>query len=102
MKQTHPLPLPPDVVSAHQAVEVLRGWIVDGALQVCIAHKTLGDRPEVWGQLLAEAVTHIADALSKSGSIERDRALSTVRASLLHHLESPASELSGEIQSPIQ
>lgn len=102
MKRHNPLPLPPDAISAEEAVEVLRGWIIDGALQVCIAHKALGDRPDVWGQLLAEAVTHIADALSKDGSIERERAFAVVRDSLLLHLKSPSSELSGEVQARVQ
>jgi hypothetical protein len=102
MNKPHPLPIPPDATSAGEAVEILRGWIIDGALQVCIAHAALGDRPDVWGQLLAEAVTHVADALSKDSNIDRERALGIVRESLLLHLESPSPDLSGEVQTPVQ
>jgi hypothetical protein len=42
-------------------------WLVDGDLQVSIAFQPFGDRVEIWGQLLAETVTHIADALSAEG-----------------------------------
>lgn len=58
------LPSPNDAVNAPDAVEVLRGWIVNGDLRLSLAFQAFGNSPETWGQLLAEAAAHIADAMS--------------------------------------
>jgi hypothetical protein len=56
--------LPPDdAIESDEATEVMRGWIVGGDLQVSLAFEAFGNRPEVWGQLLAETVSHLADAM---------------------------------------
>ena len=52
-----PLSPPDDALGNDHAVEVIRGWIVNGDLQVSLAFEAFGNKPEIWGQLLAETVT---------------------------------------------
>ena len=97
-----PLPPPDDAITNADAVEVLRGWIVDGDLQVSLAFESFGDRAETWGQLLAEAAVHIADAMSAQGYGDRQAIFARLHASLLSNLERPYPGLHGAIKDPVQ
>jgi Domain of unknown function (DUF5076) len=100
--QVKPLPPPNDAINSDEAVEVLRGWVASGGLQVSLAFEVFGSRTEVWGQLLAETASHLADALSTKNSGDRDAIFSRIKASLLEHLETPDPGLTGTIHSPVQ
>jgi Domain of unknown function (DUF5076) len=97
-----PLPPPDDVMTHADAVEVLRGWVVDGDLQVSLAFEAFGDRTELWGQLLAEVAVHLADALSGEGYGERAGIFAKIRDSLLENLDSPHPGLTGTTKPPVQ
>jgi len=97
-----PLPPPEDAIDHAKAVEVIRGWIVGGDLQVTLAFEAFGDDVETWGQLLAETVSHLADALSAEGYGERDAIHARIQSSLLDHLAEPYPGLQGSIKPPSQ
>jgi Domain of unknown function (DUF5076) len=96
------LPPPEDAVDASEAVEVLRGWIVNGDLQLSLAFEAFGNRPDTWGQLLAEAAVHVAAAMSAEGYGDRDFIFARIQASILDNLERPYSGLHGAVQDPVQ
>jgi hypothetical protein len=97
-----PLPPPEDAIDHAEAVEVLRGWIVDGDLQVSLAFEAFGNEPEIWGQLLAETAVHIADAMSAEGYGDRKVLLERLQSSLLSHLERPYPDLHGNVRGPVK
>jgi hypothetical protein len=95
--------LPPDdAIECDDATEVMRGWIVAGDLQVSLAFEAFGNRPEVWGQLLAETVSHLADAMSAERYGDRDAIFAQIQNSLMEHLEKPNPNLTGAVCGPIQ
>jgi hypothetical protein len=97
-----PLPPPDDAIDHADAVEVLRGWVVDGDLQVSLAFEAFGNSPEVWGQLLAEVASHLADAMSAENYGDRNAIFAKLRASLLENLENPPQGLTGTVRGPAQ
>jgi hypothetical protein len=97
-----PLAPPDDTFDNDNAVEVLRGWIVGEDLQVSLAFEAFGNNPEIWGQLLAETVTHLADAMSAKKYGKRDIILARIRSSLEEHLENPYPGLHGAVREPTQ
>jgi hypothetical protein len=97
-----PLPPPEDAIDHDKAIEVLRGWIVGGDLQVTLAFEVFGKEVETWGQLLAETVSHLADALSAQGYGAREAMFARIQASLLDHLAKPYAGLQGSVRGPAQ
>jgi hypothetical protein len=97
-----PLPPPDDAIDHADAVEVLRGWVVGGDLQVSLAFEAFGNSPEVWGQLLAEVASHLADAMSAENYGDRNAIFAKLRASLLENLENPPQGLTGTVRGPAQ
>ena len=97
-----PLSPPNDAIGNDDALEVLRGWIVGGDLQVSLAFEAFGNNPEVWGQLLAETVTHLADAMSAEKYGARDEIYARIQSSLEEHLDKPYAGLTGTVRGPTQ
>jgi len=76
----HPLPPPPAVDDAEQAIELARIWAVDGSQHVTI-NVHLWKDPAAWGMMLVDFARHVADAYSESGMTEEE-ALSRIKAGL--------------------
>ena len=91
-----PLPHPPEAEKDTDSLEMIRGWIVDGELQVSLAAWVWQDEPKEWGRLLAESAHHLADAISKETGKNRDEVFGDISESLLHHLQHPPDDLVGE------
>jgi len=96
------LPPPDDAISQPDATEVLRGWVVNGDLQVSVAFAAFGRKPELWGQLLAEVASHVADAMSAEGLGERSAIFASIQGSLLDNLGKPFPGLTGTVRGPVQ
>ena len=96
------LPPPEDVAGADEAVELLRGWIVDGDLQVSLAFEAFGNNPEVWGRFLAETAVHVADAMASKGYGDRNAILAAIHSSLLDNMDTPRDGLHGSLHDPVQ
>lgn len=97
-----PLPPPDDAVDTEEAIEVLRGWVVRGDLQVSLAFEAFGNSPETWGRLLAETAVHLADAMSTNGYGDRSAIFARLQESLLANLEQPRPGLHGGVRDPVQ
>ena len=97
-----PLPPPDDALEHADAVEVLRGWVVGEELQVSLAFEAFGNNLELWGQLLADVASHLADAMSAENYGDRNAIFAKIRASLLENLENPPQGLTGTIRGPVQ
>jgi hypothetical protein len=97
-----PLPPPEDAIDRDDAVEVLRGWVVAGDLQVPLAFEAFGNNPGLWGQLLAEVAAHLADAMTFEGCGDREAIFARIRDSVLENMKSPHPGLHGTVRSPVQ
>ena len=97
-----PLSPPDDALEHAEALEVIRGWIVGGDLQVSLAFEVFGKNVETWGQLLAETVSHLADALAAQGYGDRDAMFARIQSSLLDHLARPYPGLQGAVKPATQ
>jgi hypothetical protein len=91
-----PLPIPPDAEKDPDALEMLRGWVIDGQLQVALAAWVWQDTPATWGQLLAEAAGHVADAVAAETGVARPLVFSQIADSLRYHLDHPSDDLEGQ------
>ena len=96
-----PLPHPPDAESDKESLEMIRGWIVDGELQISLAAWIWKDQPKEWGRLLADAAYHLADAISEETGKNRDEIFRTISESVIYHLQHPPSNLEGEHVEPV-
>jgi hypothetical protein len=76
--------------------------VVNGDLQVSLAFEAFGRKPEVWGRLLAEVASHVADAMSANGYGERSALFASIQASLLDNLAKPHHRLTGTVKDPVQ
>lgn len=90
------LPIPPPASDDPESMELLRGWVIDGKLTVALAAWVWRDNPETWGQLLADAASHAADAIAKELGQDRELVYAKIRERLISDLEHPERDLSGD------
>ena len=90
------LPIPPDADDAEQAIEVARGWIVDNRLQCSLFPTLWQDTPEVWGILLADFMSHIAQALALETDMTEDELRRIIATRLIEEINAPSAEHEGD------
>ena len=54
------LDMPDGAADAEHAVEVMRAWIVDGAMMLSLNADAFGDLVIDWGRILGEIAHHVA------------------------------------------
>jgi Domain of unknown function (DUF5076) len=69
-------PLPPDVIGREDAVEVLRAFVVDGALS--IAFTRAFEEPDMWGLLLVDLARHASRAYARESGYTEEEALARI------------------------
>ena len=69
-------PLPPDVMTRDDAVEILRVFVLDGGLSM--AFQRAFEEPDMWGLLLVDIARHAARAYSRESEYTEDEALSRI------------------------
>ncbi len=89
------LPIPPDADSAEEAIEILRGWLLDGCLQCSLFPTIWKDDPGTWGVLLADVANHIADAVAEDTGRPRDEVYERLCEVLVGELKSPSAKHEG-------
>ena len=89
------LPIPPEAETATQAVEIFRGWIIDGPLQCSLLPTAWKDDPGTWGLLLADAAMHIANALEEECGLKRGNVIQEIKRIFIAELENPTDEHEG-------
>ena len=80
---------------------MIRGWVVDGELQISLAAWVWAEQPEEWGRLLADSACHLAAAISKETGKSRDEIFSAISQSLVQRLRHPPDNLEGEHVEPV-
>jgi len=96
-----PLPHPPDAERDPNSLEMLRGWIVDGELQISLAAWVWVEKPEEWGRLLSDSACHLADAISLATGQDRNEVFRRISESAIHHLKHPPDNLTGSSVEPL-
>jgi hypothetical protein len=74
---------------------MIRGWIVNGELQVSLAAWVWTDKPDEWGRLLADSANHLADAISEQTGNDRSKIYKSICRALIKHLNDPPEDLVG-------
>jgi hypothetical protein len=90
------LPIPPTAKDDPNSIEMVRGWIIDGKLTIALSAWVWKDKPETWGQFLADAAGHVADAISKELGSDRNAIYAKIRDRLVQDLEESPRDLSGD------
>lgn len=90
------LPVPKAAIAAEQADEVLRAWIVDEHLLCTLRPSFWKEEPEVWGILLADALHHMCDALSKESGQDKVVLKRLMVEAFMLEVEAPSAECEGE------
>ena len=69
-------PLPPDVMTREDAVEILRVFVLDGGLSM--AFQRAFEEPDMWGLLLVDLARHAARAYARESDYSEDEALQRI------------------------
>ncbi len=91
-----PLPVPPAAETDVEALEMIRGWIIQGELHISLAAWVWKDEPQTWGRMLAEAAGHLADAIAKDTGARRDLVFAKIRGSVISNLDDLPDSLDGD------
>jgi hypothetical protein len=91
-----PLPVPPAAETDPEALEMIRGWIIQGGLHISLAAWVWKDEPKTWGRMLAEAAGHLADAIAQDTGARRDLVFAKIRGSIIANLDDLPDSLDGE------
>jgi hypothetical protein len=91
-----PLPFPPAAETDADALEMIRGWIIHGELNISLAAWVWTEEPQTWGRMLAEAAGHLADAISKETGKARNAVFAEIRTGLVTYLNDLPDTLNGE------
>ena len=69
-------PLPPDVLTRDDAVEILRVFVLDGGLSM--AFQRAFEEPDMWGLLLVDIARHASRAYARESGYTEDEALARI------------------------
>ncbi len=92
----HELMRPPDAENAQQAVEVLRGWIIDGQPQYVLFPTVWKDDLPSWGRFLADTARHITNAISEATGGDPDTTLRAIVLAFASEIGEPVNEHDGQ------
>jgi len=76
VRQLH---MPDDVETAAEAIEVVRGWVIDKHLQCSISASVFADHAQ-WGVLLADLAQHVAGAMHEVHQVDQQETLDKIVA----------------------
>ena len=89
---------PPDADAADEAVELLRGWIIDGHPQYALFPTVWKDDPASWGRFLADTANHLANAIAEDTGRDRADILGSIVTAFSRELEEQTRTHSGEFR----
>jgi hypothetical protein len=94
------LPVPGVAIADAASVEMIRAWIAGHKLYCSLRIGAWEHNPEIderkaWGMVLADAVRHIGDALTREGN-DKAETVAVIRASLLTELDRPTTATAGD------
>lgn len=88
MANPEELSLPPEIVDAKQADEVLRAWIVDSRLVAVLDAQAFED-PGVWGMLLADIARHVGQAYEQLEGADAEQVSQAIARSFAEEIANP-------------
>ena len=80
-------PLPPDVMTRDDAVEILRVFVLDGGLSM--AFQRAFEEPDMWGLLLVDLARHAARAYARESEYTEEDALNRILEMFQAEIERP-------------
>jgi hypothetical protein len=86
----------PDAKTAKQAVEVLRGWIIDGHPQYSLFPTVWKNDLDSWGRFLADTARHISNAIAEDTSRNPEEILQAIKLAFIREMDSPINTHEGE------
>ena len=89
---------PPDAEEAQQAVELLRGWIIDGQPQYVLFPTVWKDDLSSWGRFLADTANHVANAIAEHTRRDQKEILSAITKAFLQELTAETRMHEGQFQ----
>lgn len=90
------LMLPPDAETAEQAVELLRGWIIDGQPQYSLFPTVWKNDLDSWGHFLADTAQHISTAIAEETGGNRAEILRAIALAFTREIENSINTHEGE------
>jgi Domain of unknown function (DUF5076) len=94
----HELMRPPDADTARQAVEVLRGWVIDGHPQYSLFPTLWKDDLPSWGRFLADTANHLANAIAEATGRDRQQILAAIVSAFAQELAEGTRTHEGQFQ----
>lgn len=88
------LPVPDQVKTADQVLEIARIWAVDGS-QLVSLNPDIWDDPGSWGIMLVDLANHVAKIYESKG-LNREKAFQRIIEALTAELKSPTDGQSDE------
>jgi Domain of unknown function (DUF5076) len=89
------LMLPPDTKTAEQAVELLRGWIIDGQPQYALLPSVWNNDLESWGRFLADTARHISNAIAEDTNRNAVEILEGIMLAISREIVNPTGKHEG-------
>jgi len=86
----------PDAETAEQAVELLRGWIIDGQPQYALLPTVWKDDLPSWGRFLADTARHISNAIAEKTGRDPQEILGAIVAAFGDEVRDPINEHDGQ------
>ena len=87
---------PPDAENAKQAVELLRGWIIDGHPQYMLLPAIWNDDLPSWGRFLADTAAHLANAIAENTGRDRNQILGAIASSFFAEMTNTTATHEGD------
>ncbi len=88
--------IPPDARTANQAVELLRGWIIDGHPQYSLFPTIWKNDLDSWGRFLADTAQHISNAIADDTSQDPEEILRAIKFAFIQEMDNPINSHKGE------
>lgn len=82
---------PSDAATAKEAVELLRGWIIDGQPQYVLLPTVWNDDLPSWGRFLADTARHLSNAISEDTNRDANEILRIITSSFMHEINQPTN-----------
>jgi hypothetical protein len=84
------LPIPKEVQSANNAIELARVWASEGSQYVSLATGIWKD-PAAWGLMLVDLARHVAASYHETSGMRREDVLKRIKAAFDVEWSSPTS-----------
>lgn len=96
------LDAPDGAREAENAVEIIRGWIGDGALFVSLNADAFDDRISEWGRVFGQLAHHVARSAALTGPTSESEALQAIRQAFEATLPQNQPTMSGSIRARVR